>query len=73
VEWLLSPAFDMRSGYAREAERALQAAQSFLAGRADQLPDDLRTREQIDAELRRVLAAHDPFWPRWLVRTGGVQ
>lgn len=73
VDWLRSPAFDMRSGYSREAERALHAAQSLLANRSDQLPDDLQTREQIDAELKRVLAAHDPFWPRWVVRTGGVQ
>jgi predicted ATPase len=73
VDWLLSPAFDMRSGYSREAERALEAAQSWLAGRIDQLSGDLKTREQIDAELRRVLAAHDPFWPRWSVRMGGAQ
>ena len=73
VEWLRSPAFDMRSGYSREAERALQAAQSLLAGRNDQLPAGLRTREQIDAELKRSLAKDDPFWPRWLVRTGEAQ
>ncbi len=72
VEWLRSPAFDMRSGYSREAERALLAAQSFLAGRNDQLPKELQTREQIEAELKQALAEDDPFWPRWLVRTGGV-
>jgi hypothetical protein len=73
VEWLRSPAFDMRSGYSREAERALQAAQSWLAGRNDQLPTGLETHEQIELELKRSLAEDDPFWPRWLVRTGGAQ
>ncbi len=73
VEWLRSPAFDMRSGYSREAERALQAAQSWLAGRKDQLPEGLRTREEIEMELKRSLAEDDPFWPRWLVRTGGAR
>jgi hypothetical protein len=72
VEWLRSPAFDMRSGYSREAERALQAAQSWLAGRQDQLPQGLQTRETIETELKRTLAEDDPFWPRWLVRTGGA-
>lgn len=73
VEWLQSPAFDMKSGYSREAERALSAAQSFLAKRTDQLPDGLQTREQIEQELKRALGVDDPFWPRWLVKTGGVQ
>jgi predicted ATP-binding protein involved in virulence len=73
VEWLRSPAFDMRSGYSREAERALQAAQSWLAGREDQLPQGLQSREAIEAELKRALAEDDPFWPRWLVQTGGTR
>lgn len=72
VEWLRSPAFDMLSGYSREAESALQAAQSWLAGRNDQLPEGLRTREEIERELKRSLATDDPFWPRWLVRSGGI-
>jgi predicted ATPase len=73
VEWLRSPAFDMRSGYSREAERALEAAQTWLAGRRDRFPPGLGTREEIEQELKRTLADDDPFWPRWLVRTGGVQ
>lgn len=34
---------------------------------ASELPAGLATREDIDVELRRVLAGHDPFWPRWIV------
>jgi hypothetical protein len=73
VDWLRSPAFHMRSGYSREAEQALQAAQSFMAGRPDQLPNGLHTRAEIEMELKRTLGPDDPFWPRWLVRTGGVK
>ena len=37
---------------------------------------ELRTRDQIHGELERVLAGHDPFWPRWVVwveRNGSKQ
>jgi hypothetical protein len=33
----------------------------------DLLPEGLTTQEAIHAELMRVLAGHDPFWPRWIV------
>ena len=69
IHWLRSPAFDMVSGYSREAERAIQAACNFLADRPDRLPKDLNTREAIYAELTRTLAPEDPFWPRWIVQT----
>ena len=72
VDWLRSPAFHMHSGYSREAELALQAAQSFLAGRTDQLRHGLQNRTEIEMELKRTLGPDDPFWPRWLVHTGGI-
>ena len=28
---------------------------------------DHRERDRIHEELKRVLARHDPFWPRWVV------
>jgi hypothetical protein len=31
------------------------------------LPDALSSEAAIDAELKRVLAGHDPFWPRWVI------
>lgn len=68
VEWLRSPAFDMKSGYSREAERALIAANRWLRGQREGL-----TREAVQAELERTLAGGDPFWPRWLAATGGVR
>ncbi|MFO0757501.1 MAG: ATP-binding protein [Byssovorax sp.] len=40
---------------------------SLDAGDKDKLPADLSTQEAIHAELQRVLAGHDHFWPRWIV------
>ena len=68
VEWLRSPAFDMKSGYSREAEEALIAANRWLSGKQDG-----RSVQEIEAELSRTLAGDDPFWPRWLAGTGGVK
>jgi hypothetical protein len=68
VEWLRSPAFDMKSGYSKEAENALIAANRWLAGKREGL-----SVEEIYANLSRTLADSDPFWPRWLVGTGGVK
>ncbi|MEX1115858.1 MAG: AAA family ATPase [Akkermansiaceae bacterium] len=68
IEWLRSPAFDMKSGYSKEAEQALIAANRWIKGSRDG-PDVAA----IQAELSRTLADSDPFWPRWLVATGGVK
>ena len=55
------------------AERAIEAAEALMRGDHGALPADLATQEAIHAELLRVLAGHDPFWPRWIVRQGGVE
>ncbi|MCX6876631.1 MAG: AAA family ATPase [Verrucomicrobia bacterium] len=68
IEWLRSPAFDMKSGYSKEAEQALIAANRWIKGERDGL-----NVAAIQAELGRTLANSDPFWPRWLVATGGVR
>jgi hypothetical protein len=64
--WLTSPAFDMESGYSREAERAMNAADNLIAGYHDELPGDLKDSEDVHQELLRTLDAGDPFWPLWL-------
>ena len=33
-----------------------------------ELPDGLKTKDEIHKELLRLLPGHDPFWPRWIVR-----
>ena len=64
--WLTSPAFDMDSGYSNEAEVAMKAADDMMAGYLDELPEGLKTKAEIHAELRRTLDGGDPFWPLWL-------
>jgi AAA domain, putative AbiEii toxin, Type IV TA system len=68
VEWLRSPAFDMKSGFSKEAELALIAANRWIKG--DRQGTSVAN---IQAELERTLPEGDPFWPRWLVATGGVR
>lgn len=64
--WLTSPMFDMESGYAKEAEVAMRAADDFMAGYLDALPRNLQTSEEIHAQLVRTLDGADPYWPFWL-------
>lgn len=54
------------------AEEAIEAAERFMRGAGDTNREGLRTREEIHAALLRLLGDRDPFWPRWLVRTGLV-
>lgn len=69
VSWLVSPNFGLEQARSVEAERAIEAAEAFMRGDIAGLPDDLRTREAIDGQLRRLLPNIDPFWPRWIVNT----
>ncbi len=68
VNWLVSDAFGLKQGRSLEAERAIEAAEAWMRGDRSQLLPDLDSGETIDTELRRVLADHDPFWPRWVLR-----
>jgi len=65
VNWLVSEAFGLRQGRSLDAETAIEVAEAWMRG--DRVPPELGTAEAIDAELKRVLAGHDPFWPRWVV------
>lgn len=67
VNWLVSEVFGLKQARSREAERAIEAAEAWMRGDEKALPNDLGTQKAIDAELTRVLADHDPFWPRWVV------
>lgn len=68
VNWLVSDMFGLKEARSIEAERAIGAAQALMRGETD-LPAGLNSAELIDLELRRVLAGHDAFWPRWVVWT----
>jgi len=67
VNWLVSGAFGLRQGRSVEAERAIEAAEAWMRRDRQELPAGLRSRTEIQVELERVLAGHDPFWPRWIV------
>ncbi|WP_437744603.1 ATP-binding protein [Sorangium sp. So ce1504] len=68
INWLVSESFGLQQARSIEAEKAVEAAEAWMRGDTDALPPDLSTKEAIHAELARVLAGHDPFWPRWVVK-----
>jgi len=68
--WLTSPVFGLKEARSIEAEVAIRAAKDFMVQRLDRLPENLRTKEAIHAELKRTLPGQDLFWPRWIVKTG---
>ena len=59
--WLTSEAFDMKSGYSIEAERAMEDVALALSNETFS-NDDARI---VDQRLRQVLSDTDPFWMRW--------
>jgi hypothetical protein len=68
VGWLTSEIFGLKQARSKEAEIAIEAAETWM--RSDDMnvfPDNLRTQTQIHQELQKVLPGHDPFWPRWIV------
>lgn len=73
VNWLVSDTFGLQQARSVEAERAIEAAEAWMRNDDDALPDYLKTASQIDKELKRVLAGHDDFWPRWIVNTSRPQ
>jgi len=69
VNWLVSDVFGLKQARSREAEQAIEAAETYMRGDLSDLPENLPDRDAIHNELKRVLAGHDPFWPRWIVTT----
>lgn len=67
INWLVSDTFGLKQARSLEAERAIEAAEAWMRGDTAALSTGLDTKEGIHAELQRVLAGHDPFWPRWIV------
>ncbi|GAB1544209.1 hypothetical protein NUACC21_68850 [Scytonema sp. NUACC21] len=68
VGWLTSEIFGLKQARSKEAEIAIEAAETWMRnGNMDELPENLRNHTQIHQELQRVLPGHDPFWARWIV------
>lgn len=63
--WLTSNVFDLSRAYSAEAERAINAAYDFMAGKLDRLPPGLDSSGAIQTALERALPEHDPLWPEW--------
>ena len=71
--WLASEAIGLEGGgRSLDAERAIQWADAFMLGKHDEIPATMRSREALDEELRRVLAADDEYWTYWFVPEGDV-
>lgn len=68
INWLVSESFGLRQARSIEAEQAIEAAEAWMRGETSALPMELSSKEAIHLELQRVLAGHDPFWPRWIVK-----
>jgi len=66
LNWLVSDTFGLDQARSMEAELAIEAAESLMRG-DHELLKGLDPQDTIDAELKRVLPGHDPFWPRWVV------
>ena len=70
ANWLVSDSFGLRQGRSLEAEKAIEAAKAWMRKDQAALPEGLMSESAIHQELQRVLAGHDPFWPRWVVSAG---
>lgn len=71
VNWLVSDSFGLQQARSKEAEDAVEAAETWMRGERDNLPGNMPTEDEIHKALLRVLADHDPFWPRWNVNREG--
>ncbi|MDM8519986.1 ATP-binding protein [Anaerolineales bacterium HSG6] len=70
VNWLVSDIFGLPQARSTEAEVAINAANQLMDGEdLAGLPEYLQTKEKIHQELLRLLAGHDRFWPRWIMKT----
>jgi hypothetical protein len=67
VGWLTSEIFGLRQARSREGEIAIEAAEAFMRGDLEKMPDGLKTKEAIHHALKQALPGLDPFWPRWIV------
>jgi hypothetical protein len=70
VGWLTSEIFGLKQARSKQAEITIEAAEAWMRhDNMNAFPENLRTPAQIQLELERLLPGHDPFWPRWIVKT----
>jgi len=66
--WLVSETFGLEQARSLDAERAIEAAEAFMRGDKG-LSKPFNSRKAINAELVKLLPAHDVFWARWLIKS----
>jgi hypothetical protein len=72
VSWLVSELFGLDQARSLPAEEVVEAAMRFMRGDGGENPAGLRSKDEIHARLLELLGDRDPFWPRWLVKTGAA-
>jgi AAA domain, putative AbiEii toxin, Type IV TA system len=65
VSWLTSDVFGLEQGGSIPADRAIEAAHRLIEGDTADLAEGLRTEEEIDRELHRVLPDQHPLLADW--------
>ena len=70
VNWLVSDVFGLQQARSVAAEEAIEAAEAWMRGDKEELPENLATQSAIHQELVRVLPGLDDFWPRWIMSQG---
>lgn len=63
--WLESDSFDLPSSYPVMAQKAMDAANEFMAQNPEPQSAPWQDAQEIDAKLRNALGGDDEFWPLW--------
>ncbi len=64
--WLESASFDLHSGYAPDAEKAMERADAFMLEHPDPNDAPLKEVEAVHRELLKALGGDDEYMPYWL-------
>lgn len=64
--WLESESFDLDSGYAPDAEKAMKRADEFMLEHPEPEQAPLNEIEAIHTELLKALGGDDEYMPYWL-------
>ena len=63
--WLTSEIFGLEQARSIEAEEVILQSRKLMLGELDELPPNLRTREDMEVRLKQILSPTDRFWMEW--------
>jgi hypothetical protein len=66
ANWLESESFDLQSGYAPDAEKAMARADAFMLKYLEPAEAPPKEVESVHAELLKALGGDDEYLPYWL-------